>query len=178
MKKRIQEKIQDNSGITLTVLVITIIIMGIILSISLYEGNKIIKTSNVQTKETNMLAIEAKAKAYAEEIESKIWTENNETKKDEARNSEFEARHMVETTVSQDALNQVSSEIKTKYAAYKVSLEALSDMGLSGIEGDKYIVIFSKTDYKLMDVIYIDGVVYNNNTFYTLSTLKLELENE
>ncbi len=172
------DKMKKDSGITLMALIITVIIMAIIASISIYEGRKIIKTSRIQTKETNMLAIEVKAKAFAEEIESKTWTEKDETKKDEARNTEFNERGMEATEVSEEALSQVSNEITTEYAAYLVTADALNKMGLSGVEDSKYIVIFSKNDYKLMDIIYIDGIEYNNKKIYTLSNLKPELESE
>ena len=71
---------KSSSGITLVALAITIIVMMIIATISIYEGTKVIKEAKVQTLETNMLAIKAKAKTYVEEVEAATWalTENKE----------------------------------------------------------------------------------------------------
>ena len=80
---------KNDSGITLLVLVITIVVLTIIASIAVYEGKELIEKSKVQTLQTNLLTIQAKAKAYAEEIEAKIWTENDETRKANKRNELF-----------------------------------------------------------------------------------------
>ena len=176
---------KNNSGITLMALVITIIILVVIVSISVYEGKELITKSKVQTLETNMLTIQAKAKAYAEEIDAKIWTEsdsasdvdeNGNTPKDNARNTEFTSAEKALTgpvnNINQSALQQVSQEITSNYVAYQVTGNALTIMGLGEIKDETYIVIYSKDNYKLMDVIYPNGVSYNNNTYYTLSALQ------
>lgn len=172
--------IKKDSGITLVALVITIIIIMILASISVYEGKQIIAKSKVQTLETNMLTIKAKAKVYAEEIDAKVWT-YKDSEKDDKRDAEFSSddRKMDKTSVSQEALAQVEDKIKTGgYVAYLATGEALTKMGLDEIKNEKYIVIFSIEDYKLMDVIYQDGVIYNKKTYYSLSALQEVLENE
>ena len=80
--------IKKDSGITLVALVITIIIIMILASISVYEGKQIIAKSKVQTLETNMLTIKAKAKVYAEEIDAKVWT-YKDSEKGAKRDEEF-----------------------------------------------------------------------------------------
>ena len=83
---------KNNSGITLLVLVITIVVLTIIASITVYEGKELIDKSKVQTLETNMLTIQAKVKAYAEEIEAKVWALEDgagNNQKDGKRKSEF-----------------------------------------------------------------------------------------
>ena len=81
--------IKNEKGITILALVITIIILLIIASISINAGSQLIQEAKVQTIETNMLAIRAKAKAYAEEIEAATWaltSEEKETKRTELFN--------------------------------------------------------------------------------------------
>lgn len=171
---------KKNSGITLIGLIITVIVMAILASITIYEGKRIISTSKVQTLETNMLTIQSKVKAYAEEIEARIWTESD---KDTARNAEFSAKEIASATINTDfsseALNQVkNSSIKSDYVAYKITGNALINMGLKEIQDETYIVIFSKNDYKLMDVIYPVGVNYNGTVYYTASSLQEILDEE
>ena len=161
------------SGITLVALVITVIIMLIVTTISIIAGKEIYNKSKVQTLETEMFAIQAKTKAYAEEIDAKIWTEDD---KDTARNQEFSNKNFVATTVDQEALNQVNNDIKSDYIAYKLTEQSANEMALD-IEAEEYIVIFSKTDYKKMDVIFKKGITYNKQKYYTLSSLREILEN-
>ena len=174
-------KIKEQKGITMVALVITIIVIAIIASISINEGSKIIKKSKIQTLETNMLAIEAKAKAYAEEIESKVWVleeGDGENQKNGKRQTEFEAKGMNSVSVGSEALEQVNQSINSSYNAYQLSETCLNNMGLGEIKEEGYIVIFSQSDYKLMDVIYSEGVEYEGTKYYSLSSLKEKLENE
>ncbi len=161
---------KNNSGITLMVLIITIIVLLIIASISVYEGKELIAKSKVQTLETNMLTIQAKAKAYAEEIDAKIWTESN---KDSARNTEFLNKGFKNPTTTIDS--KYKSINSTNYIAYEVTGDALTNMGLDSIKNEEYIVIYDKDDYKKMDVIYPEGVVYNKIQYYALSDLQSAL---
>lgn len=174
-----KEKIKNESGITLAALVITIIIMMILSSIAVHEGSKLIRVSKVQTLETNMLTIQAKAKAYAEEIESKIWVyKEDESEKDTKRNEEFENKGMpITETIGTEALNQVSNDLKSDYVAYTVTGDVLTNMGLKEINTETYIVIFKKDNYKIMDVIYPDGITYQNSRYYTLSSIQEIMEN-
>ena len=155
---------KNNSGITLMALVITIIILTIIISISVYEGKELIEKSRIQSIENNMLIIQAKAKAYAEEIDAKIWTEKEN--KDATRDGEFREKGF-------NASNNIVSNIDvSNYFAYIISSNGLSLMGLDDKNDGKYMVIYDKEDYKKMDVIYIDGVNYKNETIYTLSKMQ------
>ena len=180
---------KNNSGITLIALIITIIILIIIVSISVHEGKELIAKSKVQSLETNMLTIQAKAKAYAEEIDAKIWTEsdnageadeNGYTPKDRARNTQFTSAEKAFTgpinIENQEILTQLNNDIATSYVAYTVTGEALSKIGLDEIKDETYVVVYSKNNYKLMDVIYPNGVKYENETRYTLSNLQSALE--
>jgi len=182
---------RNDSGITLIVLIIIIIVLIIIASITAYEGKELISKSKIQTLENNMLTIQAKAKAYAEEIDAKIWTEsdsesdvdeNGNTPKDVARNKEFTAPKIGFTgpinITNSDILGQISQEITNNYAAYEVTGDALVNMGLKDLKNEKYIVIYSKDNYKLMDVIYQNGVKYEKTMRYTLSNIQSVLSDE
>lgn len=163
---------KNNSGITLLALIIIIIVLIIIASISVYEGRELIAKSKVQTLETNMLTIQAKAKSYAEEIDAKIWTEK-EDNKDSKRNEEFAKKEFKSPSV------EIPSEVNdTNCVFYQISEKGLTDMGLDDLKNEIYIVSYGKDDYKNIDVIYPKGVSYKKVTYYTLSKLKNALSNE
>lgn len=166
--------VKDNSGITLATLIITIIVITIIATISVYEGKELIEKSKVETIETNMLTIQAKTKSYADEIDAKIWTESN---KDTARDNEFHIKGFSSASPSQEILAQIDDNIKEDYIAYTITGEALIKMGLDEISDEIYMVVFKKSDYKLMDIVYQKGVTYKETTYYALSKLQNALEN-
>ena len=158
---------RNNSGITLIVLVLTIIVLIIIASITAYEGKELISKSKVQTLKTNMLTIQAKAKSYAEEIDAKIWTESD---KDAKRNEEFSKKGFNNPSYNID--NKYINIDTSDYVAFIISPEGLSSMGLEEIKNEQYMVIYDKEDFKKMDVIYLNGVNYKKTMYYTLSNLQ------
>ncbi len=180
---------KNNSGITLLVLVITIVVLTIIASITVYEGKELIDKSKVQTLQTNMLTIQAKTKAYAEEIEAKIWVKDGD-EKETARNNgfldkgEFKRLPYQEDNLTQTHLEHLSEEIKSGgYSAYLVTGSALEKMGLNDISNEIYYVVYNQkeneneNDSMLIDVIYKEGIRYNKNTYYTLSEIQNALSN-
>lgn len=166
---------KNNSGITLATLIITIIVITIIATISVYEGKELIAKAKVETLETNMLTIQAKAKSYADEIDAKIWTE---TDKDTARDNEFYAKGFsAPINLSSEMLEQVNDDVKSDYVAYTITGDVLKNMGLDEISNETYIVVFNKSQYKSMDIIYQDGVIYKKEKYFSLSKLHKALEN-
>ena len=161
---------KNNSGITLAALIITIIVITIIATISVYEGKELIAKAKVETLETNMLTIQAKAKSYADEIDAKIWTE---TDKETARNEEFIAKGFSgPINLSAELLNEIDETIKSNYVAYEIKDVALTNMGLTEISDEEFIVVFNKSDYKLMDIVYQNGIDYRKEKYYSLSKLQ------
>lgn len=167
---------KNNAGITLMALVITIIVMLIIFSISVYEGDKLIKRSKLQTLETNMLTIQAKVKAYSEEIEAKVWTENEENK-EEARETAFEDKGMTKIDGLSDEVTK-DLQIQDDYDVYKITDKALVNMGLEEIKDEEYVALFSKKDYKKIEIVYPKGVSYDNNKYYSLYSLSEAVRKE
>ncbi len=168
---------KSESGITLIALVVIIVVMLIIASISLYEGTQLIDKAKVQTLETNMLTIKAKAKAYAEEVDAQTWTENEESSRVDERKAIFADKYKMQSTqIIDEIMPQVHSEINpSNYEAYIISANTLDKMGLQDIEEDlnegDYIVVYDSNNYKEMDVIYTRGITYNKGVYYTLSEL-------
>ena len=172
-------KLKNNSGITLIALSVTIIVLLILVSISASAGTKIISKSKAQTIETNMLTIEAKAKAYAEEIDAKIWVYKNDADYEDKRNSAFAEKNIniYSESLSEEIQGQISNEILNNSIIYTVTGSALTDMGLKDLSNETYLIIFNGDNYKSMDIIYPVGISYNGTTYYSLSSLKEALEN-
>ena len=174
---------KNNSGITLLALIIMIIVLIIIASIAVYEGKELIEKSKVQTVETCMLTIQAKAKAYAEEIESKIWTESDSTK-GAARDSKFSEKGFTVVNLGTNdysgIIDQIDAEVKENgYTAYKVGASVLENLSLDYAEGEEFIVVYDNKEFKKIDVAYVKGskgLKYNGENYFTLSKLQKALE--
>lgn len=162
--------LKSQKGVTIIALVITIVILFIMASIAINEGSNLIDQAKAQTHETNMLSIEAKVKGYAEDIEAIVWTKNDSEKQKE-REKKFKEYGLEITTIS----SEIQNAIPDNYA-YEITDEGLKKMSLSDIIGKRYIVIFDKNNYKNMDIVYKEGINYNNTTYYTLSQLKEALQ--
>jgi type II secretory pathway pseudopilin PulG len=168
-------KMKKESGITLVALVITVIILLIIASISVYEGTDAIKNAKIQTIDTNMLTIKAKAKAYGEEIDAAIWAlsdEDKSRKKDEL----IKEYGMSATTINNsNIISQLDSEVSSDYDVYEIS-QMLKNIGLNDTQdsssSSQYLVVYNSSDYTKMDIVYTTGVTYNGTKYYTLSALQ------
>ena len=68
-------KKEENKGITLMALVITIGVLIILASITIKYGGESIKQAKIQNMKTNMLLIEAKTKEFVENGSVKRWLE-------------------------------------------------------------------------------------------------------
>ena len=171
----------SSSGITLVALAITIIVMMIIATISIYEGTKVIKEAKVQTLETNMLAIKAKAKTYVEEVEAATWalTEGKEQIRKDFFTGEIDANGygMEDVTIEEGIKQQLSDELKTDTVeSYSITENTLKKMGLDEVTEDlkdaQYIMVYDKNNLNSMDIIYTAGIEYEGTKYYTLSALQ------
>lgn len=169
---------KNQSGITLMALVITVIVLTIIASISVYEGKQIIKNAKIQTFETNMLTIKAKAKAYGEEIDSQLWAYTYGTEDRTNKLNEIFPNYGLEAYTLSDSniISQLDSQVsESSYEAYTIDA-LLAQNGLSELKEDtsegQYIVIYNAEDYTKVDVAYTGGISYEGKVYYTLSALQ------
>ncbi len=184
--KDLTVKLKKDSGITLVALTITIIVLIIIATISIREGTQIIKEAKVQTFETNMFAIKAKAKTYVEEVEAATWGISNDTEREEKRNIFFTGNidangygmKKCELGDININTNQLLNSINLDNCEmYEITSATLDKMGLNEMSEDlsedaKYIVIYNKDNFNEMDIIYTEGVIYQKETYFTLSSLQ------
>ena len=183
MKNDIMKK---NNGITLITLAITIIILTIIGSITVYEGVQSIEEAKVQKCITNMLSIKSKVNGYSEEIDSKTWDKKDVKSKKSAKVPLFEQNKLTVADSVAENINVFANKNldRDKLVFYNVTVEALKNMKLEDLiedESSNYIVAFFVSDdgtYEESDIIYTKGVKYKKQMYYTLSELQVVMDGE
>lgn len=165
---------KNNSGITLIVLVITIIVILILAGITIDGGTKLIKRSKIESLLTNMITIKANAKVYAEEINAKVW-DLSETEKKTKRAELFSETYSMESDT--EAVSKVDSTINDSNGceAYKITKETLINMGLVDLanetEDGEFVVVYNSKDINKLEIVYPSGVPYEKSTYWTLTAL-------
>lgn len=145
------------SGITLTTLVITIIVLAIISSVTVYTGTEIIKSTNLQNINTNMMLIQAKTKTISEQAKFNKDTSNYKGTK----LAEISGNEKVEELISNNIIEDTQK-------SYLLSQSDLNEMGLEKIKvDDGYIV-----NYETNEIIYVKGFEVKDRTYYKLSETK------
>ena len=147
--KNIQIKTQK--GITLVALVVTIVVLLIIASITIYNGSDVIKKANLEGMKTNMLLIQAKAKEYVEEATFKMGINPTDEQKNNARNEVYIQNAGLKKASEESGLN-IPSSIPQSENLYYVTKDALTKMGLDNIEtggsAGEYLIEFDETNIK------------------------------
>lgn len=160
---------KENKGITMVVLVITIVLLLILAGISIGQGNKIIKSSQLENIKTNMLLIKVKAKEYVENANFKLGTNFESATDKDTRitnaKAELKGEEIIDSTIFSGNINMNQENITNdnsnyKYY-YKLNTTNLEDMGVSKVISDAsngwYII---KYDVKNMEV-----EIFNTNGF-------------
>lgn len=150
-------KLVNQKGITIVMLVITIIVLIIITSITVYTGGNIIKKANLQTINADMLLIQVKAKTIQEQANF-----NNDT-------SNYKGTVLTNITGNKD-IDKVKNAgaIDNAQDCYYLSKEDLESMGLGKINYDLGYIV----NYNTEEIIYVKGFENDGTTYYKLSELK------
>ena len=148
-------------GITLISLTITIVVLIIIASITVYVGKDLINEANLQDLRTNMLLIQAEAKKGLEEASFQNCTDL----------SKAEEKDLIIGT--REMSPEIQQKIPTEYAEkvlYYISEEDLEKMGLKDIkQDDKEGYYFVEYNLQEISVEVINSVGYQGK--YTLTDL-------
>ena len=181
---------KKNNGITMVVLVITIVLLLILAGISINTGSNIIKRSELENLKTDMLLIEVKAKEYVENGNfslgttfDKITDENEKSKRIETAKSKLKGTEIENIENLDSKLSITSDKFKEEKENmiyyYKLSTQDLEDMGIENVKSDEkngeYII---KYDIKNIEIeIYnTQGFKNEDKYYYSLSELEsLEL---
>lgn len=157
--------VRKEKGITLTALVLTIIIITILTSVSVYTGTNLIREANLQSINTNMLQIQIKVKSIEEKVEF-----NND-----------DGEEYVGEKLSDDEATELIAKVNSTYVViddydaetdkyYKLKNEDLVNLGLQAIQEDEdytYVV-----NYRSNEVIYTKGFKANDQKIhYALSDM-------
>ena len=127
---------KNSKGITLVSLVITIIILMLITSVTVYTGTNVIKQVTLQNVNTDMMLIKAKVKTMEEQA------------KFNKDNSNYKGTPLIDVHDNKKIDKLVDEEIVediTKY--YLLSKEDLNSMGLEKIDiADGYLVNYESEE--------------------------------
>lgn len=151
--------IKQEKGITLTVLVTTIIVLLIIAGIGINYGRDTIQKAHLEELETNMLLIKAKAKGLVEEANTKIGLP---TASDYAEKQTSVRQELYIGTAGMVKVDTAPSGIPQADNLYEVTEKTLSNWGLDDIEleeNEKYIVELDdvNTEVEVYNTIGYDG---------------------
>lgn len=164
---------KENKGVTLVALIVTIIIMIILASVTIYSSKNLINEAKIEEVKTNMLLIEAKAREYVEEVNFKMGPQKDATKKAEA------IQEIYITKVGLVAANDASLAIELPAdsgidlsTCYAVTEIALNNMGLNKIEleeGEYYLIKFNEEEATVEEI--YTTIDYEGN--YSLTQFEL-----
>lgn len=137
----------NNKGITLVALMITVIVLLIIASISVYTGTDTIRNANLQSMKTNMLLIEAKGREFVENASYELGVNPSEATSEMKEKS---ASMLVGTKIENTDPLVSGLNIDAKYSVYKLSEENLKNMGIRDISSNDedgwYIIAYDVVD--------------------------------
>lgn len=170
---------KNEKGITLVALTITIILMLIIASITIYSGKSVIKEAKLEELKTNMLLIEAKARECVEDANFKIGlSQDDESKIESVREEVYgNAKLLISTETTANIPNEILSNVdySNNEILYWVTPETMEAWGLNKIqleEGEAYFIKFNEKD--------VSVEVYNNLGYegsYSLTKInQIEIE--
>ncbi len=170
---------KSNKGITMVVLVLTIIILLILAGISIGTGNNVIEKSKLENIKTNMLLIEVKAKEAAKDANFNLGT-SYESIIDETQKIERlqQAKLQLKGTIIEN-VNELNIGVEKGMDELeifcKLSTEDITNMGITNVSSDDkdgYYII--KYDIRNIGVeIYnTKGFKVENKTYYSLTDIQ------
>lgn len=175
---------KKNNGITMIVLVITIVILLIIAGISINSGEKVIKESELENIKTNMLLIKGKAKGYVESANFDLGvsidknSEEEKNKKIEKAKSELKGTEITDSkelkNINITSENLQENNLNYSYY-YKLSTKDLEELGLQNVKSDNkkgwYIVKYDMKNVEI-EVYNTLGFEKDNKTYYSLTEIQ------
>lgn len=148
----------NQRGITLIALTITIIVLLILVGITVYTGNDSVKKANLEGLKTNMLLIQTKAREYVENASFDLGV-NPENATDEMRakaQSELNGEDKGTIVNASDSLVSRLLEIGIRQEdidngnVYKLTTQNLEKMGIKDVKSDEengwYMIVYNIPD--------------------------------
>ena len=151
-------KKNNQNGITLVVLIITIIVLLILAGITIHIGTESIQKANLEELKTNMLLIETKAREFVENASFDLGI-NPENATDEMKTnaqSELNGEDKGTLVTSDDSIiNQllnigIRQEDIDNEKVYKLTTENLEKMGINDVQSNYeegwYVIVYNIDD--------------------------------
>ena len=140
--------IKAQKGVTLIALMVTIIVLLIIVSITIFSGKETIKEAKLEEIKTNMLLIKAKARECVENANFKMGINPDDNKKNQVRDEIY----IKETKLLKTSFIPEDINVKNEENCYDVTKETLDLWGLSKLEleeNEKYIIEFDEQNVEV-----------------------------
>lgn len=144
---------EDNRGITLVALVVTIIVLLILAGIGINTGISSMEKVKLEELKTNMLLIEAKARECVEEANFRMGGSTEEKVVEAVRTEIYEENNKLEKANSTNVPNNPGKIDLTD--CYVITQETFDLWGLNKIklsEDEKYLVRFNEKEIKVEEV--------------------------
>lgn len=155
--------VKSEKGITLLVLVITIIVLLILAGVGITQVGDILEQVNKETICTDMLLIQAKSKVLNE----KANFNKDETILKGQKISEVTNNEQINNLTSKGVIDTAEENYAKYYVWNKQVIEELK-LGLENIEENQIYIV----NYATEEVIYPQGYKHTDgNTYYKLSEL-------
>ncbi len=177
--KKVNIKIENNKGITLVTLAITIIVLLIMAGITIKIGTKGMDEARVQNVKTNMLLIEAKTKEYVEDANFELGVNKDRIEQAKIKLEENVKGTKVLATdeIYTELINiGITKEDINAGKVYKLETQNLIDMGIKGVDSNKkdgyYIVIYN-IEKSSAEIYLTTGIKLENNELaYSLNEIR------
>ena len=152
--------LKNNKGVTLLVLMVTIVVMIIIASIAIYSGSAAIKEAQTEDVKTNMLLIQAEVKNFVEQ-------------------AKFEGKDTIDgVTVNGVTMHIESADGSINGAGQEINnyfriTNDMSDVNLGNISRPELYLIAYDINRVEVVVYFLNGIEDANGTvYYELSDIK------
>lgn len=148
---------ETEKGISLVVLVITVIVLLIIAAITVYQGNEIIRSTRLQSLKTDLLLIQAKVQIYSEQAN---FESNNSMLKGTALTESWqglEANNEKIRSLSKQDLVDMGLDIKAEDGDYIVDYQNNEVYYKKGYQTKKDKNGQSKTYYKASEIVQLSA---------------------
>lgn len=166
---------REQKGITLIAITLTVIVMLIIASITVYYGTDLIQEVKLQDLKTNMLLIQAKTKEGVEEVNFQSKNINDESTLDQIKEENLIGEKLEgsgDPYIKAQQTGRITGDISQYYYLTDYNL---SEIGLQDVTTADYGYFIVKYDIENSSVEVINTNGYNGN--YTLTEI-LAIEEE
>ena len=157
--------IKKENGITLIILIVTVMILMIIAGVVVTSGINSAKTATRESLKTNMMLIKVKGIESVENTNFQLGTaERSEEEKQKIKDDNL---------IGKKTTDSLPVEIAEGEEAYELTSQNMQDLGLGELSdtSSDYVIIYNVSEENV-DVIYKPGINENNKKYYALSDME------